>query len=583
MRKLDTFPQLVDHIAENYDNPQALNLFDSGVWHSISSKDMTEQIYALSNGLIDIGLRPGEKVGILAPSTPRWTIADLAIIYAAGISVPLFADISDVNFVYEVGQANIRILFVEGEAQWKMYEKHRKLFDHVIGLDESPHTAETLSFDEIAAKGRAFQRRNPELLKSLGKEILPDDIATIIYTSGSTGVPKGAEITHKNLLHLTFFETFDWDPKKDTYLNILPLAHVFARQINTILLAWNISIYYLNDLHEFKNICQTIKPSLMIVVPRVLEKIYTQLAGAANSLPRLIRPLYRFALRLAADPKQYTLKQFLFRPLMDLLFYRKIRQQFGNKWRIILCGGAKLDLKLNLFFVRMGFPVYEGWGMTEGSTPVVNTNRTRKIGTVGKPLPEVRLKITEEGELLLGGPTVMKGYHRDRRATNVSIDQQGWLHTGDKAVLDKDGFLSLIGRVKEQFKLSTGEYVSPGRIEQALCQSPLIDMALVVGEAKRFASCLLFPDFTYLKKLKHQVGKEKQTNEEFLKGPEIEQLLKALIKDVNGQFNAWEKLQRPRIIPDTLSIDHQELTPTQKIRRDVVMDKYKSIINDIYS
>jgi long-chain acyl-CoA synthetase len=583
MREFKTFPELVDYIEKNYQNPCALSTYSSGIWHNLSSKELVDQVKALANGLIDLGLNRGEKVGILSPSTALWTIADLASIYAGGVTVPLFSNISDVNFVYEVGQSNVRILFVEGHDQWKVYERHRNLFDHVIGLDDCSNYPEAIPYKTLLTQGQACAEKQSEHLLSIAKDIKTTDVATIIYTSGSTGVPKGAEITHQNLLHLATFETFEWDPKNDKYLSILPLAHIFARQINTILLAWNISIYYLNDLHAFSHVCKAIKPRLMIVVPRVLEKIYTQLKANTDKVPALIRPLYRFALNLADEPKKWSIKQLLFHKIMDFLVYRNIRKEFGDNWRIIICGGAKLNLKLNYFFLRVGFPIFEGFGLTEGSTPIVNTNKARKVGTVGQVLPEVFVKIAETGELLIKGPTVMKGYHNDHRATHKIIDANGWLHTGDKAQIDREGFITLIGRIKEQFKLSSGEYVSPGRIEQSLCQSPLIDMALVNGEAMRFASCLLFPDFLYLRKMKKNAGKAHLSDEEFLKSKEVTDTVKALIGEVNQQFNSWEQLQRWRIIPESLSIDRDELTPTQKIRRQVVLEKYKKIIEEMYS
>jgi long-chain acyl-CoA synthetase len=581
MNSFSTFAEVIQYVENNYSNPTALNDREAFHWKPISTQEFIFDIKRLAHGLIQLGLRKGDTVGILSPSSARWTIADLAVVMAGGITVPLFANLSHENFIFEVAQANVRFLFVQGEEQWSMYAEHRTLFEKVIGFDEMFAEHEVMSFHEVLKKGEERWEKQPTLWEELIRQQHTEDVITIIYTSGSTGLPKGVELTHRNLLHLVNFEVFNWKPN-ESYLNILPLAHVFARQISFIMIRWGISIYYLNDLSQMVAVAKEIRPNLMILVPRVLEKIYSGIVANIQKEKGLKRWIGQWAINLANTVQDNALRKYVLRPIANLFVYRSLRESLGGHWRVILCGGAALSSGLYLFYLRIGIPIYEGWGLSEGSTACVNTPKYLKIGTVGKPLPGIKVKVIETGELLIGGPTVMKGYYRNPDATQMAIDAEGWLHTGDKGEIDKEGFVKLIGRVKEQFKLSSGEYVSPSRIEHSLCQHPLVDLAMIVGEKQKFAACLLFPDFTNLKKLKTLQKAENFTDKEFLESSYVQQEMDILLKQVNSKLNSWERLQQYRFILDTLSIDKGELTPTMKIKREAVTNKYQDFIETIY-
>nr|NGX43073.1 Long-chain-fatty-acid--CoA ligase FadD15 [Chlamydiota bacterium] len=577
-----TFAEVIQHIEENYSNPKAFNSLENDHWRHISTESFIFDLKRLTHALVSFGLRRGDKVGILAKSSPEWNIADFAIIMAGGITVPLFARISDESLIYEVAQANIRFLFVQGEKQWDLYDKHRNLFEKVIGLDDLGDVAGAMKYHEFLQMGELFWEKNPKLWDELAHKLNSDDVATIIYTSGATGIPKGVEITHKNLCHLISFPVFGWR-KSDSYLSILPLAHVFARQINLILIAWGISVYYLNDLSRMVPVCREIKPSLMIVVPRVLEKILSAMeAKIASVKNRFTRWLATWAFNLAKDPNESLLKRFILRPIANLLVYTPLRRTFGGKWRVIICGGAALDQELNHFYVHAGFPIYEGWGLTEGSTPIVNTPGKVKLGFIGRPLPGIKVKLAEKDEVLIGGPTVMKGYYRNPGATQEAIDEEGWLHTGDKGAIDEEGFVRLIGRVKEQFKLSSGEYLVPSRIEHMLCQNPLIDMAMVIGEKRKYASCLLFPDMGALKRIQKEQKMEDLSDEEFLKSPYVVEEIEKLLEKINKRINSWERVVKHRFILEAPTIEGGEMTPTLQLKRDIILQKFQDVVSNIY-
>ncbi len=583
MDPLHTIAEVVQYVEDNYSNPRALNSLEDGSWKHVSIEQFIFDLKRLTYGLNSLDLRKGDKVGILAHSSPQWMLAYLAIIMAGGVAVPLFTKIASESLIYEVAQANIRFLFVQGKDQWETYEKHRNLFEKVIALDDPGEIIGAMKYHEVLQQGEMLWEKQPRLWGELKAQHNSDDIATIIYTAGSTGMPKGVLLSHLNLCHLVNSDVYKWNPKEEKFLSILPLAHVFGLQINLVIFAWGIETYYLNDLSQLQRVCHQIRPTTMIVVPRLLEKMYDAMVSRVKTISNpVIRSISLWAFRLARDPSESLLKNWILRPIADLLVYRKLRVPLGNRWKIILSGGAALDHNLNRFYLRMGLPIYEGWGLTEGSTACVNVPGSVKIGTVGPPLPGVKVKLGEKDEILVGGPTVMKGYYRNPDATNQAIDEEGWLHTGDKGRFDEQGRLSIVGRVKEQFKLSTGEYLSPSRIEHMLNQHPLVDMSMAIGEKQKYAACLLFPDFIALKRLKKELKKEEISDEELLNSTEVQKQMQELLENVNARINHWERLLKWKFVMETPSIEDGELTPTLKLRRGRILEKHEDVVNSIY-
>ncbi len=580
--QVKTIYDIVKLLDRKHSNLKAFNHYDNGVWHSVSNEEFVYDLKRLTYGLISLGVKRGDHVGIMANPSPGWSMADLAIIMAGGITVPLFSNISDENFIYEVAQANVRYLFVDGVEQQEMFRRHRNLFDHVIALDHKIVIRGTHALHEILKNGEAYWRERPDLFEELGKQLNPDDLMSIVYTSGSTGVPKGVMLSHQNLMHLTNVNSFDLNNKQDKYLSILPLAHVFSRQINFICMAHGISIYYLNELSLLAKVCQEIHPSFMIVVPRILEKIYFGILSTAQSDSFVKRKILSWAFKYAGNGEKSFLSRYTINPLVDGLVFSDIRKGLGGNWKVILCGGAALDPKIYQFLLNIGLPIYEGWGLTEASTGVVNQAGKVKVGTVGQPLPGVQVKLGEGGELLIFGPTVMKGYFRNPEITAETLDESGWLHTGDKGEIDEEGYVKIVGRIKEHVKLATGEWLMPGRMEYALCESALIDTAVVIGERKKFASCLLFPDVNVLRRMKAKLNYAEMSDEEFMNCEFVKKEIKSLIESVNSNINNWEKIQQYRIVMEPLKIENGELTPTLKIKRDVVINKYANLIKEMY-
>ena len=581
MPKFKTCSELLRHIESSYANPKALNFCDEGGWSSLSTQEMLQAIKYAALGLRKLGVQPGDCVGILAAPSSYWTVADLAILMAGGVVVPLFANISDENFSYEVMETGLKIIFVDGDEPWSVFQKHEKDFTMAIAFGKSPRTNKIIDFEQLESLGRQLEANQPNLYTDMQAAGHPEDLGAIIYTSGSTGIPKGAELTQYNLVSVLDFNAFQWEKDDNSYLSVLPLAHVFGHCINLWALAWGISIYYSNDYKNLGAICREIKPTVTVVVPRLLEKIYDKMLFQLHHAPFVKRMIGEIGISLAERETKGPLEKLLM-PLMDKLVYCKLREALGGKLRVVISGGAPLNPHLHHFYANIGIPIYEGWGLTEACPVCVNIPEMNKIGTVGPPLNGQRVSISPEGEIMVQGTLVMRGYYRQPELTAAAITTDGWLRTGDRGHIDSDGYLTILGRMKELYKTSTGEYVAPVPIEQALCRYPLIDMAMVVADGRKFTSCLLFPNFEVLARLKVKQRAEDMDDMTFLEGTYVTKTIGSLISNVNRHLNHWEQIHGYRFILHPLSIEEGTLTPSMKIRREEVAVKYAHVIDSIY-
>jgi long-chain acyl-CoA synthetase len=573
---------IVRHVRQNYSNPKALNYRDKNTWHHLSTETFLSHVRQLTLGLVAVGIKKGDRIGIFAFPSPNWTIADIAIMISGGIIVPLFANISEENFVYETKQTESKIIFVDGVDQWNVFRRYKDSFRLGIALGETPDDSGVISFEDVLKAGADLDQKQPNLYEQLENAIHPDDIGAIIYTSGSTGIPKGVELTQENLSCIGHYNNFRWDATSDRYLSLLPLAHVFGHCVNMWLIHWGVSVYYSNDYKNLGEICREMMPTVLIVVPRLLEKIYVKILEKVQKASFFKRKIALWALNLAKMEQPPSLYKTLVHPIANALVYSKFRKAFGGHMRIIISGGAPLNPSLHHFFQEIGIFIYQGWGLTEACPICVNMPGKNKIGTVGQIIGPQELTISPEGEVLVKSPLVMKGYYFDREATDQVIDEKGYLHTGDKGSIDEEGYLTILGRIKELYKTSTGEYVAPVPIEQALCRCPLIDMAMVIAEGRKFTSCLLFPNFEFVEYLKTQNGQKHLTNEEFLKGSFVRQEIEKFLNEINSHLNHWEQIHDYRFIMKPLTIEDGDLTPSLKIRREIVTKKYNHVINSIY-
>jgi long-chain acyl-CoA synthetase len=581
MDRLYTCAEIIDRLEKYPSDPKAFNTQCQKGWKTLSTAEFLQSVKFVALGLQAIGMQRGDRVGILANPSTEWTIVDLAIMIAGGVSVPLFANISDEHFVYEAKEAGLHILFIEGSEQWAMYERHASLFKTVVNMSSHTHPDHALLLPDLMEKGRHVDGENPALYQTMRDQIKPSDLGSLIYTSGSTGTPKGVELTHENLTCILNFDKFHWHPQQDCYLSVLPLAHVFGHFINLWVLTWGARVYYSVDYKNLGVICREVKPTAIVVVPRLLEKIYAKIEDQLHHTTGFKHWIGKWAFKLAKSKKLSIFQKMLF-PLADLLVFSKFRHALGGHIRIVICGGAALNPQLESFFDRIGINIYEGWGLTEACPVTVNRPDNHKPGTVGLPAKGQEIKISPEGEVLVKGPLVMRGYHKDPELTAKTIDEEKWLHTGDRGSIDKEGFLTILGRIKELYKTSTGEYVAPVPIEQALASYPLIDMSMVIAEGRKFTSCLLFPNHEVLQRMKNQQQAGQLSDEAFLQSRMIKGEIDKLIRETNKHLNHWEKIHAYRFVLEPLSIQSGELTPSMKIRREVVAKKYSRLIDQMY-
>jgi len=584
MNPIYSFAELYKLLKQQPDSPHLLGyqIDSSSEFETLSTDEVLSKIKFLTLGLKQLGVKKGDMIGILAGSSPMWVVADIAITLSRAVSVPLFANISHENYEFEMKQTEMKYLFVAGKEQWEMYEKHANLIEVAINLydEEIKHNAHRMK--EVLELGKALDEKDPGAFERMLEEVRPDDLASIVYTSGSTGVPKGVMLTHHNLVALAHVDPFLFDVENDLFLSILPLAHIFGRTVNYIVMAKGVSIYYLRDIKSVGAVCKELHPTMIVLVPRLLEKIYSKMVGKVQNAGFLKRTIGEWAFNLANNEDDDSLYKHLLHPIAEKVVYKTLREALGGKLRIVLSGGAALNPHLYHFYLDIGLPLYEGWGMTEACPIGLNPIGKVKIGTVGPCFEGMEAKISPEGEILIKGPNKMIGYYKNPEGTKRAIDADGWLHTGDKGEIDADGYVTILGRMKELFKLSTGKFIAPVPIEQSLAKVPFVDMALAIVEGRSYVTCLLFPDLEVLDSLKAEQGKSDMSYEEFLKSDFIKEEMERLLKEINSHLSHWEEVRDYRFITVPPSIETGELTPTMKLRRDYVMNKYRDLIEDMY-
>lgn len=561
-------------------NPKLLNYQHDGKWYSFSSQEFLENVKYCTLALVELGVKKGECVGLVSQPSPFWTFVDAAIVCAGGITVPLFANIAEENFDFEIQQTETKKVFFYDKEPLAMIRHHAENFKVKINMDPYTDIEGTLSWNAFIERGRQYEKQHPQLWEQLLRQANPEDVVSIVYTSGSTGVPKGAMLTHASLISECHHDAFYFRQATDRYLSILPLAHIFGRTLNFIMLAWGVSIYYFTDLKSIGKACQEIHPTILVVVPRLLEKVYARMLHNVEHAGVLKRAIGTWAFELARE--EDSLYKQLLHPLADKVVYSALREALGGSIRMVVTGGAAMNPDLQRFFMEIGVPIYEGWGMTEGCPGCVNRPGRNKVGTIGPPLPGVDIKISPEGEILMRGPILMKGYYKNPEATAKMIDEEGWLHTGDSGHIDEEGYVKLIGRLKEMFKTSTGEYVVPVPIEQEILKAPFIDWAMVIADKRKYAAVLLFPNLELLETMKKSLNAVSMTDEEFLNSPEIKHQMKQLLEKLNVNLNHWEQIRAYRFVPYTLSIEKGELTPSLKLRREIVQQKFANEIAAMY-
>lgn len=565
-----TYNELFDYIVSTYNNSSFLNYLHNNKYTSIDVKEFEQKVICLAIALKKIGIKKADTVGIFAKPSPFWLIFDFAIHKVGAISVPIFDNISKKNLNFEIEDSNIKYLFIDSIDRLEDVERKLIYITHGFCIKEDSF----YNVDDI------FHAQNTTCDFDLLKHDMPneDDIFSIIYTSGNTGTPKGVVLTHKNIINqLHSVNSILKLESNQVILSLLPLAHIFERMVMSFYVSRGVSIYFVDEIPNTAKLLKIVKPTMMTAVPRLIEKIFNKIKINIEEKPYLLKVLaqsaFDYALKKSINKSSITYK------IYDLLIYKKLREIFGGRLNKLVSGGASLNEEICRFFWNMGVPIYQGYGLTE-SSPVICTNYPgkNKIGSSGLALPNVEVKIIDE-ELLARSNSIMKEYLNNEELSSQTVDKDGWLHTGDVASIDEDGYIFIKSRKKDIFKLSTGNYVNAVAIEQELSKNKYIEFANIIANNKKYVTVLLFVDKDiYL----NSNFKEKITIDEFFNNDIIHNSIKKDIEKINSKLNQWEKVVKYEFITNEISIESGELTPSMKISRSVIEKKYKDVIDSMY-
>lgn len=584
--------------VDRYANPRAQMYRVAGesgpaAWHAISAKEMLRRIAGLSKALIDLGIQSGDRVALFAPNCPEWHMADFAIQGAGAIVVPIYFNESLDRASYILNDSGARIVFTAGEAQARKMDELRARvtsIEHVISAAAPADTRGPVHRYEslIAAAGEA----EIASYRSRAAKIDSDQLATIIYTSGTTGEPKGVMLTHSNLSSnaLDSFAAQTLFPE-DLALSLLPLAHVYERVNDYGLMFKGVAIAYVEQLESVAQALLEVRPTIAAAVPRFYEKIYAGIIEKGHRETGWKRSVFDWALGVAREAIPWrahgghvstaVYAQWL---LANAIVYKKIRAGIGGRIRFFISGGAPISAELVEFFWSIGIPIYQGYGLTETSPVVaVNTMQANKVGTVGRPIPHVDVKIADDGEILVKGLCVMAGYYRKPEATREVLSEDGWFATGDIGKLDRDGYLLITDRKKELLKTAGGKFIAPAPIENALKTSPLILNAMVVGDRRKFPSVLIIPNAAGISAEALQAQRPNFSRESIETDPWVHALIEKEMVRLMAPFAHYERPKRFALIEKDFTYAAGELTYTLKLKRRVIEDRYKDVIAGLYA
>ena len=577
---------------------------DNKIWHQLSNQDFFNYILYFAVGLREIGLNQEEenKVAIFAYQSPIWLIADFGSIIAGGISIPIFNNISSENFNYQINDCKPSYLFIDNiellNNQEFNFDNFKKIIlyqswnndniesDFIAKYDnKKPHFDKIISFKNVIIKGKEAIEQGKTSLELMNNQLSIKDLATIIYTSGTTGNPKGVMISHHNLLtQIADTTTFFKLTTQDKALSFLPLAHIFERMVMTFYLTQNIKIYFAEDIKNIPEILKEIKPTLMTTVPRMLEKVYNKIKASHEGKNFFAKISIKTSLKIAN--KSFYNKSFLnlfLLKIFDILVYRKFRNALGSNMRMIICGGAPLNKAIENFYWQIGVKVFCGYGLTE-SSPVISANCPAfyKLGTVGKKYDSVTIKIDQDKELLVSGNNITNGYYNNPEATNKLFAETNWLKTGDLAEIDSQGFVKIIGRKKDVFKSSNGKFIHPALLEQKLLEKiNFIGDVLIIADNRSFVSALLFVDDIAISNLQKQISPNSSIAD-FINSQLLLEIINNKIKQINQELDHWENIRKFIVINSQLSIEKGEITPSMKIKRKIIEQKYQQEIDNLY-
>lgn len=589
-----TLIDVFEYVARAHPRPDTLNYKRDGRWIAISSDELLRRVRHIAAGLHSLGVRRGDRVAILSESRPEWTLTDAACIFAGAIDVPIYPTLSPPQVRYILKDSGARVLVVQNEE--KLSELKEILVEctaigHVVLFDKGG-AHEGLSLAELEARGQKAEAAQPDLIIGSSHLSKPDDLATIIYTSGTTGEPKGVMLTHANLVsnlidssgHLSF-------AKDDSALSVLPLSHVLERVAMYMYLYHGMAAYFGESLEMIGPNLREVRPTIFVGVPRIFEKIYARVKEKSAEKGRMNVAFLNWAVTVGKEwarlstrhqkiPRLLEYK----RRIADKLIFSKLRNALGGRIRLLISGGAALPEELALIYIGAGLPIVQGYGLTETS-PVITAGvmEDNRVGTVGRPIRNVEVRIASDGEIETRGPNVMRGYYNKPEETHAVFTEDGWFKTGDIGKIDEDGFLHITDRKKELFKTSGGKYIAPQPIEQMIKGSRFVNQVVLIGNDRNFPAALIVPDWERVESYAQLKGIKAGSRAELCKHPRIIDLFERQIAGLTGDLAQYERVKKVALLENELTIEGGELTPTLKTKRRVVDEKYRDVIAALYA
>lgn len=597
--RVTTLVELFRH-AVGRDRNDLLNYKRDGVWRSVSSSELESQVRAVAMGLYALGVRAGDRVGLLSENRVEWTMADLGAINCGAADVPIYATQSPKQVAYILNDAGAEVLFISNQAQ---YDRVRDALNNcpklraIISFDrvDAPQ-GKLMSFEDFLNWGRAADRAEPELYRTLQSGVTPDSLATLIYTSGTTGDPKGVMLSHANLVSNVITNYQIAEVKEDEVaLSFLPFSHILERNTIYMYLYAGVSVFYAESVDTVaQNLAET-RPHFMTSVPRLFEKIYARAMEKAEEGGQAKAMIARWAVEVAKQwAKKVSEGQ---RPgallavkhqIAAALVFSKWRAAMGGRIRALVSGGAPLAPELAQVFYGAGLPIYQGYGLTESSPTITcNIPPANRLGSVGRPIPGVTVRIAEDGEILASGPNVMRGYYNraEETAAALETDAEGcvWLRTGDIGYLDEDGYLFITDRKKDLIKTSGGKYIAPQPIENAIKRSRYVNQVVVIGDERKFPAALIVPQMDALVGYAEQRGIAYAGESELISHPQIVSLIENEVEKHTNDLSHYERIKAVLLLDREMTIESGELTPTLKVKRRVVVERNKKRIDQLYA
>ena len=575
---------------EHYNIPDALVTKHNGVWVKTSTEEYIAKANAVSRALLRMGIQKDDKIALISSNNrTEWNIMDIGVLQIGAQTVPIYPTISETDYEYILNHSGSIYCFA---SDVEVLQKVNLIKQNL------PNLKDVFSFDEIAGCKNwkellvlGEDQSNQDVVEDRKNNVKSEDLATIIYTSGTTGKPKGVMLSHRNIVSnvLDSAPRIPFEKGKSRAMSFLPICHIFERMILYLYQYYGVSVYFGESIDKIGDNIKEVRPHVMSAVPRLIEKVYDKIYSKGLELKGIKRKLFFWAVDIGLKYEPYGANGFWYEFQLKIarkLIFSKWKEGLGGNLDLLVSGSAALQPRLARVFAAAEMPVVEGYGLTETS-PVIAVNDMRdfgfKVGTVGKLIDNVEVKIAEDGEILCKGPNIMMGYYKDEALTKEVL-ADGYFHTGDIGEIDNQGFLKITDRKKEMFKTSGGKYISPQLLENAMKQSRFIEQIMVIGDGQKMPAAFIQPNFGFIKEWERLHGiAVGTTNEEIISNPKVIERIQEEIDILNEKFGNWEKIKRFELTPDVWSISGGELTPTLKLRRKIVMEKYIDLFHKIYN